>query len=403
MAAVLRLPLMSTTSPRRWGSCCKPKHLPSRPLIRSLQAPPSRPKGSKEKEEVNIGNKQQQCLKSTGALRLHPEKLDVFKHLEGWAEKNLLPLLRPVEASWQPQDFLPEPSSEGFFERVREVRERAREIPDEYYVCLVGGMVTEEALPTYQSALNTFEGVRDETACSPLPWAVWTRGWSAEENRHGDLLNRYLYLCGRVDMRQVEKTIQYLIGTGMMLPVDNNPYLGFVYTSFQERATFISHGNTARLAKLHGDLVLAKICGTIAADEKRHETAYTRIMAKLFEVDPDAAMLAFATMMRRRITMPAVLMYDGQDDKLFHNYSAVAQHIGVYTASDYADIVEFLVKAWDVEHVAAGLSGAGRAAQEYLCSLSPRIRKVEEKAKERAKLRGSTVPFSWIFNNEVRV
>ncbi|CAA7406462.1 unnamed protein product [Spirodela intermedia] len=328
-----------------------------------------------------------------------PEKLEILVSMDSWVEENILPLLRPVETSWQPQDFLPEASAEGFFDGVREVQERAREIPDEFYVCLVGDMVTEEALPTYQSMLNSFDGVRDETGCSPVPWAVWTRAWTAEENRHGDLLNRYLYLCGRVDMRQVEKTIQYLIGGGMVLPVDNNPYMGFVYTSFQERATFISHGNTARHAKKHGDLTLAKICGTIAADEKRHEMAYSRIVAKLFELDPDASMQAFAAMMRKRVNMPAQLMFDGEDPKLFDNYAAVAQRTGVYTAKDYADIVEFLVKEWKVEHV-TGLSGEGRAAQEYLCSLGPRIRKVEERAQERAK-QASMVPFSWIFNKGV--
>ncbi|KAH7569609.1 hypothetical protein JRO89_XS06G0207900 [Xanthoceras sorbifolium] len=63
---------------------------------------------------------------------------------------------------------------------------------------------------------------------------------------------------------------------------ENNPYNGFIYTSFQERATFISHGNTAKLAKDHGDLKLAQICGIIAVDEKRHETAYTKVVEKLF-------------------------------------------------------------------------------------------------------------------------
>ncbi|CAM8910979.1 hypothetical protein QQ045_032876 [Rhodiola kirilowii] len=70
------------------------------------------------------------------------------------------------------------------------------------------------------------------------------------EKRHGDLLNNYLYLTGRVDMRQFEKTIQYLIGSGMDPKTENNPYLGFIYTSFQERATFISHGNTLDLRKI---------------------------------------------------------------------------------------------------------------------------------------------------------
>ena len=40
----------------------------------------------------------------------------------------------------------------------------------------------------------------------------------------------------------------------------------------------VSHGNTARFAKEHGDHTLGKICGLIAADEGRHEIAYQRIM-----------------------------------------------------------------------------------------------------------------------------
>ena len=145
-----------------------------------------------------------------------PQKIEIFKSLEDWVEKDILIHLKPVEKCWQPKDFLPDPTSEGFDEQVKELRERAKELPDEYFVVLVGDMITEEALPTYQTMLNTLDGTRDETGASPSPWAVWTRAWTAEENRHTDLLNKYLYLCGRVDMRQIEKTIQYLIGSGMV-------------------------------------------------------------------------------------------------------------------------------------------------------------------------------------------
>lgn len=145
-----------------------------------------------------------------------PQKMEIFKALEDWAEDNILVHLKPVEKCWQPQDFLPEPESEGFYEQVKELRERSRELPDDYFVVLVGDMITEEALPTYQTMLNTLDGVRDETGASLTSWAIWTRAWTAEENRHGDLLNKYLYLSGRVDMKQIEKTIQYLIGSGMV-------------------------------------------------------------------------------------------------------------------------------------------------------------------------------------------
>ena len=150
---------------------------------------------------------------------------------------------------------------------------------------------------------------------------------------------------------------------------ENNPYLGFIYTSFQERATFISHGNTARHAKEHGDIKLAQVCGAIAADEKRHETAYTKIVEKLFEIDPDGTVLAFADMMRKKISMPAHLMYDGRDDNLFYNFCAVASRLGVYTARDYADILEFLVDRWKISDL-TGFSGEGRKAQDYVCKLS---------------------------------
>ena len=202
---------------------------------------------------------------------------------------------------------------------MHELRERTKDVPDEYFVCLVGDMITEEALPTYMAMINTLDGVRDESGAAPTPWARWTRQWVAEENRHGDLMNKYCWLrcgggggaggarglggggmgpgrdgskrlctcghvravvggwaagcrrrrdpqdptpraspplalpaaapappsnprpaprppppcSGRVDMRQVEVTIQNLIGSGMDPKTENNPYLGFVYTSFQ--------------------------------------------------------------------------------------------------------------------------------------------------------------------------
>ncbi|KAK2453322.1 Plant stearoyl-acyl-carrier-protein desaturase family protein [Trifolium repens] len=342
-------------------------------------------------------------LKLSKTHTMPPEKLEIFKSLENWASESVLPLLKPVEQCWQPQNFLPDPSLkfDEFTDQVKALRDRTKDLPDEYFVVLVGDMVTEDALPTYQSMINGLDGVGDEIGSSPSPWAVWTRAWTAEENRHGDLLRTYLYLSGRVDMEKIEKTVQYLIGAGMDPGTENNPYLGFVYTSFQERATFVSHGNTARLAKEGGDPVLARICGTIAADEKRHENAYSKIVEKLLEVDPNGAMLAIGDMMEKKITMPAHLMYDGQDPKLFEHFAAVAQHTGVYTANDYADILEFLIERWRLEKL-EGLTADAKKAQDFVCGLAPRIRRLQERADARArKMKPHGVKFSWIFNNEV--
>ncbi|MCO5612355.1 hypothetical protein L7F22_066622 [Adiantum nelumboides] len=181
---------------------------------------------------------------------------------------------------------------------------------------------------------------------------------------------------------------------------ENNLYLGFIYTSFQERATFISHGNTARQAKDFGDVKLAKICGTIASDEKRHENAYTKIVEKLFELDPEGTMLCLEDMMRKKISMPAHLMYDGCDQNIFDKFSLVAQKTGVYTARDYADILKHLVERWNVKKL-LGLSSRGQQAQDYVCGLPSRMRKLEERASSRVSKWPKTAAFSWIFNQEV--
>lgn len=292
--------------------------------------------------------------------------------------------------------------------QVAELRARAANIPDDLLVVLVGDLITEEALPTYMNMLNTLEGTADNSGADDHPWAVWTRKWTAEENRHGDLMNKYLWCTGKVNMKAVETTIQKLIGSGMNPKTENNPYLGFVYTSFQERATKISHGNTARLAKEAGDPDFAKMCGIIAADEGRHEIAYQRIIDEVIARDPNGAVLAYADMMEKQITMPAHMMCDGVHKKrtgrdLFDDFASVAERSGVYTGHDYADIMDHLNKRWDIANI-TGLNGEAAAAQEYLMKQPPRIRKLVAFAEKRAAKKGPVKEtFSWIHDRPVEI
>jgi len=335
---------------------------------------------------------------------LYPKHVEVIEDIAPIAGRMVDEiLLETGDASWQPQDFLPDLSKDGWEDEVKELRKMAEGVPDEVMVVLVGDMVTEEALPTYQTLLNTFEGCDDPTGDSDSPWARWSRGWTSEENRHGDLLNKYLYLGGRCDMRSIEVTIQHLITSGFNPDAQKDPYRGFVYTSFQERATKVSHGNVGRLAGEYGDTQLRKICGKIAGDEARHEKAYQLFSEEIIKRDPDGLIMTFGDMMRGQIVMPAELMTDGVNANMYEDFSAVAQKLNVYTAIDYAEIIGHLVDRWDLENL-EGLSSEAEKEREYLCKLPARYKKLAERSMNKKKKVNEEEPersFSWIHGRTV--
>ncbi|MGB2685383.1 MAG: acyl-ACP desaturase, partial [Olleya sp.] len=266
-------------------------------------------------------------------------RLEVMSFLEKDIDALIEKYLIPVEKIWQPSDFLPNSEGPNFFEEVREIRELSKELSYDFWVVLVGDMITEEALPTYESWLMDIEGVEQD---GKNGWAKWIRHWTGEENRHGDVLNKYLYLSGRVNMREIEQTTQHLIADGFDIGTARDPYKNFVYTSFQELATYVSHNRVAKLAKEKGNKQLARMCKIISGDEMRHHHAYSEFVERIFKVDPSQMMLAFQYMMKQKITMPAHFLREsgGKISTVFDEFSNTAQRIGVYTSMDYIDILQ---------------------------------------------------------------
>jgi acyl-[acyl-carrier-protein] desaturase len=179
-------------------------------------------------------------------------------------------------------------------------------------------------------------------------------------------------------MKEVEITIHNLIANGFDSKAEQDPYQAMIYTSFQERATKIAHVNTGKLADKAGDDILSRICKTIAGDEARHEKAYKSFMTKIFEIDPDGALLAFEKMMKKQITMPAFLMDNAKEDSLFTRFSVVTQKMGIYTTLDYANIINHLTDLWKIASL-TGLKDYAAKAQEYLCTLGDRYRRIAER------------------------
>lgn len=304
-------------------------------------------------------------------------RLEVMQLLEKKVDSFMSDFLIPVEKIWQPSDLLPDSEKETFFDEVTELREIAKELPYDFWVVLVGDTITEEALPTYESWLTEVEGVDSEGRNG---WSKWVKHWTGEENRHGDVLNKYLYLSGRVNMREIEMTTQHLINDGFDIGTGKDPYKNFVYTSFQELATYISHNRVSQIAKKFGDNKLSKMCKLIAGDEMRHHHAYGEFVNQIFKVDPSEMMLAFQYMMKQKITMPAhFLRESGQKiSTVFEQFSDSAQRIGVYTAADYVVILQKLIDKWNIDKI-NGLTSEAEKARDYLMKLPERMARVSER------------------------
>ncbi|MEQ6167565.1 acyl-ACP desaturase [Ekhidna sp. MALMAid0563] len=323
-------------------------------------------------------------------MNLNNIRKEVMLTLEKSMDELLSKYLKPIEEIWQPSDILPDSNSPDFIEEIRDIQGHSAEMDYDLFAVLIGDTITEEALPTYESWLMDMEGVNQNERSG---WTQWVRGWTAEENRHGDLLSRYLYLSGRVNMREMEVSTHHLLNDGFDIQTAKDPYRSFIYTSFQELATNISHRRVASLAKKAGNDLLAKMCGIIASDEARHANAYKNFIKKIFEIDPSEVMLAFEDMMKKKIVMPAHFLREsgGKIGELFKHFSDAAQRTMVYTTQDYINILNSLIKEWNIENV-KGINEKAEKARDYLIALPNRLQRLSE----RVQIPEKQYQFKWI-------
>ncbi|HET8809246.1 MAG TPA: acyl-ACP desaturase [Flavobacteriaceae bacterium] len=320
-------------------------------------------------------------------------RLEVMQQLEPKVNGFIEDYLIPVDSIWQPTDFLPNSQADTFFDEVTELRELAKELPYDFWVVLVGDTITEEALPTYEAWLMDVEGINQHDGVHGNGWSKWVRQWSGEENRHGDTLNKYLYLSGRVNMKEIERTTQHLINDGFDIGTDRDPYKNFVYTSFQELATYISHNRVAKMAKQYSNKSLAKMCKIISGDEMRHYNAYSTFVKEILTVDPSGMMIAFKEMMKNKIIMPAQFLRESGESMgtAFDEFSNAAQRIGVYTGKDYVDIMRKLIEKWDIANL-KGLNEEAEKARDFVMALPARM----ERINQRIRIPEEVTHFKWV-------
>ena len=75
----------------------------------------------------------------------------------------------------------------------------------------------------------------------------------------------------------------------------------------------------------------------------------------------------------------------------FAHFSNAAQRLGVYTTMDYIEIMESLIKDWNIENL-TDLNEQAEKARDYVAGLPSRLRRLAE----RSKIPQLEYEFSWI-------
>jgi len=308
-------------------------------------------------------------------------KVEVLKDLEQKVH-DLMEAHERKRTLWFPSDLLGAEPEQDRLEWLRKLREQARGIPDNARAALALNTLTEEGLPHFHRLLAVHLG--DDSF-----WRKWNNLWTAEEDRHGQVLHDYTRDTELFDQRTLEVMQFDYLKEGFHPGWDYDPYRVFVYTTLQERATQYSHGATGRIVAEY-EPGLGKILQEVAQDEARHFAFYRKVFAEILKRDPDQALESAAHI------MPGIEM-PGHTMPGFKDLADVIRRTGIYGPRDYLKIVQEQIRTWGIDHI-TGLSEMGRKAQEKILGIPSRLERIADLIETRSRAR--TFQFEVVFNRE---
>ena len=295
-------------------------------------------------------------------------KLEVLMDLED-VVKDLIAKHESKRELWYPSDLLPADQDNFVDEKkLRELRDRARAIPDNARVAVALNILTEEGLPHFHRLIA-------ENLGSDTFWSLWNNLWTAEEDRHGNILRDYVRDTRLLNFSVLERLQFNYIRSGFNPDWTGDPYKVFVYTTCQEKATQVSHINTGKLA-VHKEPLLDSITQKIAQDESRHYAFHMNIFKEILKRDPNGGLEAASSIMPS-IEMPGISIVN------FNEYADVVRRSGIYGPREFMKIIEHLITLWNIE-VLGNLNELGRKAQEKIMAIPARLEKVAEYIESRA-------------------
>lgn len=308
-------------------------------------------------------------------------KIEVLQDLEA----KVLELMEAHERKrelWFPSDLLEPSAGECPDTHIQNLRKQASGIPDAARAALALNLLTEEGLPHFHRLLAVYLG--DESH-----WRAWNNLWTAEEDRHGQVLHDYTRDTRIFHQRKLEEMQFEYIKNGFHPDWDRDPYRVFAYTTVQERATQHSHAETGKIIGEY-EPRLALVLAHVAKEEARHYTFYRTVFEEILQRDPNQA-LHSASFILPAIDMPGVTMPG------FKDLADVIRRAGIYGPYDYLRIVQEQIRYWKIEKL-SGLNELGRKAQEKILGIPARLKRIAEYMETRSKAK--TFSFEVVFNRE---
>ena len=308
-------------------------------------------------------------------------KIEVLKDLEGKVHE-LMDAHERKRELWFPSDLLDPAPDECRDTHFATLRKQADGIPDYARAALALNLLTEEGLPHFHRLLAVYLGDGSH-------WRAWNNLWTAEEDRHGQVLHDYARDTCILKQRRLEEMQFEYLKNGFHPDWDRDPYRVFVYTTVQERATQHSHAETGKVVGEY-EPRLAHVLANVAKEEARHFTFYRAVFEEILERDPDQA-LHSASFILPAIDMPGVTMPG------FKELADVIRRAGIYGPYDYLRIVQEQIRYWKIEKL-SGLNELGRKAQEKILEIPARLKRIAEYMETRSKAK--TFSFEVVFNRE---
>jgi acyl-[acyl-carrier-protein] desaturase len=308
-------------------------------------------------------------------------KIEVLQDLEGKVQE-LMEVHERKRELWFPSELIGPAPDECPDTHNAALRARAAGIPDHARAALALNLLTEEGLPHFHRLLAVYLG--DDSF-----WRRWNNLWTAEEDRHGQVLHDYARETRLLQQRRLEEMQFEYLRAGFHPAWDRDPYRVFAYTTVQERATQFSHSETGKIVAEY-EPRLGVILSQVAKEEARHYTFYRTIFEEILKRDPDQA-LHSASFILPAIDMPGVTMPG------FKELADVIRRSGIYGPRDYLRIVQEQIRYWKIESL-EGLGELGRKAQEKILGIPARLKRIADHMETKSK--GKTFSFEVVFNRE---